>query len=67
MGIYTTKQPCGCIWVSTSYDWKSNLRHRCMEHGGTALAQSALAAREWRGPDDPYADPPPQSTTSPLV
>ena len=66
MGIYRRKEPCGCVWECTTYDPYSQEypAHRCIQHGGTALAAAAKAAREWKGPDDPYADPPPQSTTS---
>jgi hypothetical protein len=65
MGIYRAKKECGCIFESTTYDPNSKeyAVHLCVKHGGTILAQSALAAKEWRGPDNPYADPP-QSTTS---
>ena len=64
MGIYIKKEPCGCIWEGATCDFKAYPTHRCMQHGGTALAQSAVAARMWMGPDNPYANPPPQSTTS---
>ena len=65
MGIYRKREPCGCIWETTTFDpfMEQYPAHRCINHGGTALAQSALAAKEWAGPDDAYPDPPPQSTT----
>ena len=66
MGIYRRKEPCGCVWETTTYDpyWKEYPVHRCVSHGGTELAAAAWAAREWTGPENPYADPPPQNTTN---
>lgn len=64
MGIYKRREECGCEWVCTTYApyCQEYPSHRCTRHGGTALASSIKAAREWWDTDCVCADP--QSTTS---
>ena len=62
MGIYESCAPCGCIGETyTMYDPpKTAIKLRCPAHGGNAdayaTAVAGRSARNWAGPENPYAD-----------
>jgi len=64
MGIYEGSEPCGCI--SETYTFchppETSVVVRCPAHGGNAtlfsLAKAGREARNWTGPENPYASPP---------
>ena len=69
MGIYESRAPCGCISETyTMFDpFVTVVKIKCLTHGGNAVAIAAWQARNWQGPDNPYADPSnpyPQSSTN---
>jgi len=64
MGIYESSAPCGCISETYTWcdPWQTSLVVRCAAHGGNAImyavAKAGREARNWAGPENPYADPP---------